>query len=54
MIGFDKFCLKWLILPDSSLLVKIAYSAKNTAQTPLFCSNSAPYPKINFLIYFHK
>ena len=28
-----------------SLLVKIGYSAKNTARTPLFSLNSAPYPK---------
>ena len=28
-----------------AVLVKIAYSAQNSAQTPLLCSNSARYPK---------
>ena len=28
-----------------AVLVKIAYSAKNSARTPLFYSNSARYPK---------
>ena len=36
--------VNWLILMPA-VLVKIAYSAKNSARTPLFYSNSARYPK---------
>ena len=28
-----------------TVLVKISYSVQNSARTPLFCSNSARYPK---------
>ena len=56
-VSLDKFC-SWnglFCLP--AVLINIAYSARNSARTPLFCSNFARYPK-NFgpsgLTYFHK
>ena len=34
-----------LAYSHAGVLVKIAYSVQNSARTPLFCSNSARYPK---------
>jgi len=48
-LGSDKFCSLNGLFCLPAVLVKMAYSARNSARTPLFCSNSARYR-----IYFRK